>query len=62
MRSCALLLFLACGSPTEPLPCGCDELAAAEGRLCPRLSQAELEAVRGEVGPGWESCPPLPAD
>ena len=65
-----MLFAVACAPPpyemdapyemNEPKPCGCDAVAEAEGRLCHRLTQAELIAVRGEVGPGWENCPPLP--
>jgi hypothetical protein len=59
------MLLLACGTqPGSPdaveKPCGCDAKAEAEGRLCPRLTPAEVEAFRGEVGPDWENCPPLP--
>lgn len=67
MRSLLVLAVLGCGSPPSSAaltakPCGCDAAAAAEGRLCRRLDPSEVYAYRGEIGPDWEVCPPLPAD
>lgn len=68
MRFALALLLMACDGVAPALdagtlaPCGCDAAAAAEGRLCRRVSQLELDQSRGEVGPGWETCPPAPAD
>lgn len=51
-----LLLLAGCNPPAEGEVCECGE--SFPGMICELYvpSPAEVDAYRGEIGPGWQSC------